>query len=60
MIVKDAESATEQARRIIGNPVRFLPRKAKKVGGRWVVEATIGLLDDIFVTVDMPERLLDV
>ena len=49
-----------QARRIIGNPARFLPVQGKKQGKYWVVKAVIGILDDILVTIKMSEKLHDV
>jgi len=57
MVIKDAVQATEQARKVIGNPARFLPRSCKQAKNYWVVKAVIGTLDDILVTVRMPVRL---
>ncbi len=61
MIIKNAEQATEQARRIIGNPPRFLfkPRECKRKNGFWIVTTITGIVDNIEVTVKMPEKLLD-
>jgi len=62
MVIKNAKQATEQARRIIGNPPCFLfkPRECKKQDDYWIVTAITGVVDNILVTVKMPERLLDV
>ncbi len=62
MIINNAEVATEQARRIVGYPPKLLfkPIEGKKENGHWIVKAIVGVLDNILVTVEMPERLLDV
>ena len=59
MLIKDAVTATEQARRILGNPVRFVPVEGKKLKEYWVIKAIVGILDNVLVTVKMPEKLLD-
>lgn len=58
MIIKDAVEATQQARRIIGNPVRFVPKSGKKQGKYWIIKAVIGTLDDVMVTIKMPEKII--
>lgn len=56
--VIDAKQATDIACKVIGDPPRFLPLSGKKKGHRWIIKAIIGIVDDIRVTVELPEKLV--
>ncbi len=58
MDITNAEQATEIARRAIGQPAYFQPIEGKRVNGSWMVRAIIGTVDDIRVTVELPERVV--
>lgn len=60
MVIKDAAQATEQARRIVGKPVRFLPCSCRQTKNYWIVKASLGIIDDFLVTIRLPVKLLDV
>ena len=57
MIVKDAITATAIVKQIVRAKV-FQPLMAKKLKKHWVVKANIGALDDIIITVKLPEKLI--
>lgn len=58
MKIKNAEKATEMALMLMRKSINFRPLEAKRVDGVWEVKALIGALDDVKVTVEIPEDLL--
>lgn len=60
MIIRDVAEATKLARQVVGNPPRFLPKEGRKEGNSWVVRATIGTIDNVDITVRLPENVIGV
>lgn len=58
MKLTDAKKATEAACKAVGSPPYFQPIEGRKLDGVWMVRAIIGTLDDIRVTVELPEYLV--